>query len=132
METLIISTECYKKIEMFTFVDLRKEVCAFIYASAVQNNAYKIDRIVQVRNTRRISNSFGISKKDYEIYNMHNLIGIYHSHFKSFDLSEKDKSIFEKLPNIKFLLIGVYDNALQSLNLKCFTNKLNNLKINKV
>ncbi len=127
MEDLLISSEKYEQLAKFTIFNREKEVCAFIYADNISLEAFLVCDIIQIRNMKRIQNSFGISKTDYKKYFAKNLVGIYHSHFADFHLSNKDVSIFDKLKNIRFLLVGLYKN--NDYELRGYSNSLRDINI---
>lgn len=126
MKTITISEESYNTLARITKLNTEKEACALLFAK-ITNNGFHLESVLEVRNTRRIALSFGISKADFEKHNNQDLIGIFHSHFHSTTLSEKDELIFKNKNSIQFQLIGLKQKSL--FNLFGFTNTLNNLKI---
>ncbi len=128
METLKITQDQYLHLQMFSRMDNRKEVCALIYATE-KEYSYCIERIIQVRNTKRTEGAFGISKSDFREHICEKLIGLYHSHELTLTLSEKDKQIFIRHEFLKFQLIGLINKATNKLNLICYSNSFNILKI---
>ena len=123
----MIKHKDFLNLEDFTKIDSQKEVCALIFANS-NDDVYTVTNIVQVRNIKRGAFSFAIANKDFEYYRTKDLIGIYHSHPNKPLLSNKDMAIFLKHPDIKFQIIGFYKK--NKFNLKCYSNKLKQLKIN--
>lgn len=127
MKELNIKNKEFIYLRNITKLNDGKEVCAFIFSSNWDDN-HTISEIIQVRNKKRGESTFGISRQDYDYHYTKDLIGIYHSHALEPILSEKDKTIFLKHENIKIQLIGYYNKAL--FDIKCYSDKLENLKIN--
>ncbi|MBK9993333.1 MAG: hypothetical protein IPP01_04935 [Saprospiraceae bacterium] len=130
MIELKISAQHYSHLERISNFTM-KEVCALIYTTDI-NDIHIINKIVQVRNTKRIKTSFGISKLEFQKHLADDLSGIYHTHFNDFELSENDKRIFTKFDIFTFQMIGIFNQSSRQLNLMCYSTKLTPIKIDQI
>lgn len=128
MKDIVIPKRVYNRMAGFSKQNPNKEACAFIFGKT-SKNSFIVQKVIQVRNIKRIGTSFAISIGDFDLYYSNRLlIGLYHSHLKDSQISRKDKSIFLRHSKIKFQIIGTLGNYL---NLKCYSTDSNivNFKI---
>jgi proteasome lid subunit RPN8/RPN11 len=128
MKDIVIPKRVYNRMAGFSKQNPKKEACAFIFGKK-SKNSFIVQKVIQVRNIKRIGTSFAISIGDFDLYYSNRLlIGLYHSHLKDSQISRKDKSIFLRHNKIKFQIIGTLGNYL---NLKCYSTDSNivNFKI---
>ena len=84
-----------------------REACALI-TGILASRALVVDRIVGVRNIRRLRRTFGVARRDVQALGT-DLIGLFHSHDRMCAPSVQDLALFERCSSLKFQLIGVLD-----------------------
>ena len=82
-----------------------REACALITGTLAPKGLV-VDRIVGVRNTRRLRRTFGVARRDVQALAT-DPIGLFHSHDRICVPSAEDMALFERCSSLRFQLIGV-------------------------